>query len=67
MLQRMIEDYVMDKKNQGRARNTIKTSIFVLELFCDANDVVINWKKINRLLTAHVENDPLKINQQTSE
>jgi len=52
MLQEMIEDYVMEKKKQDLTRSTIKTPISSLELFCDANDVSINWKKINRLLPA---------------
>ncbi|WP_081470652.1 tyrosine-type recombinase/integrase [Nitrosarchaeum koreense] len=50
MLQQMIEDYVMEKKKQNKARSTIKTPISALELFCDTNDISINWKKINRLL-----------------
>ncbi len=50
MLQTMIEDYVMDKKSQGKARSTIKTPISAIELFCDTNDLVLNWKKIRRLL-----------------
>ena len=52
MLQEMVEDYVMEKKSQGKARSTIKTPISALELFCDANDLAINWKKIHRLLPA---------------
>jgi len=48
----MIEDYVMEKKSQGKARSTIKTPISALELFCDANDIIINWKKIHRFLPA---------------
>ncbi|WP_160272864.1 site-specific integrase [Nitrosopumilus piranensis] len=52
MLQEMVEDYVMEKKSQGKARSTIKTPVSALELFCDANDLTINWKKINRLLPA---------------
>jgi len=52
MLQRMVEDYVMEKKNQGLARSTIKTPVSALELFCDTNDISINWKKIHRLLPA---------------
>lgn len=50
MLQQMIEDYVMEKKSQGKARSTIKTPVSALELFCDANGLSLNWKKINRLL-----------------
>jgi len=50
MLQIMIEDYVMDKKSQGKARSTIKTPIAAIELFCDTNDLMLNWKKIRRML-----------------
>jgi len=50
MLQTMIEDYVMEKKSKGRSRSTIKTPLSALELFCDTNDLMINWKKIRRML-----------------
>ena len=50
MLQIMIEDYVMEKKSQGKARSTIKTPLGALELFCDTNNLMLNWKKIRRLL-----------------
>jgi len=50
MLQIMIEDYVIEKKSQGKARSTIKTPISAMELFCDTNDLMLNWKKIRRLL-----------------
>jgi len=52
MLQIMIEDYVMEKKSKGRSRSTIKTPLSALELFCDTNDLMLNWKKIRRLLPA---------------
>lgn len=55
MFQEMIEDYVMELKTQGKARNTIKTPVCSLELFCDANDLAINWKKINRLLPSQLK------------
>jgi len=50
MLQTMVEDYVMEKKSKDRSRSTIKTPLSALELFCDTNDLVINWKKIRRML-----------------
>ncbi len=50
MLQIMIEDYVMEKKSKSRSRSTIKTPLSALELFCDTNDLMLNWKKIRRLL-----------------
>jgi len=33
MLQTMIEDYIMEKKSQGKARSTIKTPLSVIEYF----------------------------------
>ncbi len=49
MLQRMIEDYVMEKKSQNKARSTIKTPVSALELFCDTiiclNDFIPIQKK----------------------
>ena len=45
----------MEQKSQGKARSTIKTPVSALELFCDANDLAINWKKINRLLPAQLK------------
>ena len=50
MLQTMIEDYVMEKKSKNLARSTIKTPLSALELFCDTNDLMLNWKKTRRLL-----------------
>ena len=50
MLQVMVEDYVMGLKKDGKKRGSILTPVTALELFCDTNDLVINWKKIRRLL-----------------
>jgi len=50
MLQTMIEDYVMEKKSKNLARSTIRTPLSALELFCDTNDLMLNWKKTRRLL-----------------
>jgi len=55
MLQVMVEDYVMALKKEGKKRNSILTPVTALELFCDTNDLVINWKKIRRLLPASVK------------
>ena len=52
MLQVMIEDFVMTKKSEGLTANGIKNYLSPLELFCDANDIDIRWKKIKRLLPA---------------
>ncbi len=51
-LQNTIEDYVMERKTQGKSRSVIKMTLCSLELFCDVNDVEIKWKKIRRLLPA---------------
>ena len=50
MFQTMVEDYIMEKKQEGKSRGTLQTPISALELFCDANDMMINWKKIRRML-----------------
>jgi integrase/recombinase XerD len=50
MLQVMVEDNVMEKKKEGKSRSTIQTTIQSLELFCDANDMMVNWKKIRRMM-----------------
>ena len=50
MLQQMVEDYVMMLKSKGLRRNTIYSPISAIQLFCETNDVIINWKKIKRLL-----------------
>jgi len=51
-LQNSIEDYVMERKAQGKSRSVIRMTLCSLELFCDVNDVEIKWKKIRRLLPA---------------
>lgn len=50
MLQVMIEDFVMKKKSDGVTASGIKNHLSPLELFCEANDLEIKWKKISRLL-----------------
>ena len=50
MLQQMVEDYVMMLKSKGLRRNTIYSPISAIQLFCETNDIIINWKKIKRLL-----------------
>lgn len=49
MLQVMIEDFVMAKKSGNLSKNGIKNYLNPLEVFCDTNDIEINWKKIKRL------------------
>lgn len=51
-LQERVEDYVMERKGLGKSRSTIKMVLSALELFYDANDVEIRWKKIRRMLPA---------------
>ena len=50
MLQQMIEDYVIMLKGRGLARETIRTPICATELFCDVNNIQLNFKKMRRLL-----------------
>ena len=50
MLQVMIEDFIMAKKSENLSKSGIKNYLNPLEVFCDTNDIMINWKKINRLL-----------------
>ena len=49
MLQVMIEDFIMTKKSENLSRSAIKNYLNPLEVFCDTNDLMLNWKKINRL------------------
>jgi len=50
MLQEMIEDFIMTKKSENLSRSGIKNYLNPLEVFCDTNDLMLNWKKINRLV-----------------
>jgi len=50
MLQVMIEDFVMTKKSENISKSGIKNYLNPLEVFTDTNDIMINWKKISRLL-----------------
>ena len=50
MLQVMIEDMVMTRKSDSLSKSGIKNYLNPLEVFCDTNHIVINWKKVNRLL-----------------
>ncbi len=52
MLQIMIEDYVMELKRNKKSRSSILIPIASLELFCNINDIIINWKKIKKLVPA---------------
>lgn len=48
--QRMIEDYVLHLRSIGSSRSKVKISIYALELFYSMNDIMVNWKKIKRML-----------------
>jgi len=50
MLQGMIEDFIMTKKSENLSRSGIKNYLNPLKVFCDTNDLMINWKKISRLV-----------------
>jgi len=50
MLQVMIEDFIMTKKSENLSRSGIKNYLNPLEVFCDTNDLMLNWKKISRLV-----------------
>jgi len=39
----------MTKKSENLSRSGIKNYLNPLEVFCDTNDLMLNWKKINRL------------------
>lgn len=49
-LQTMIEDYIMNLKSNEKAKSTINCSISALDLFFSMNDVILNWKKIKKLM-----------------
>ena len=49
MFQVMVEDYVMALKKEGKKKGSILTPVTALELFCDTNDMIINWKKFSSL------------------
>jgi len=48
--QRMIEDYILHLRSIGSSRAKVKISIYALELFYSMNDIMINWKKIKRMI-----------------
>jgi len=50
MLQVMIEDFIMAKKSENLTKSGIKNYLNPLEVFTDTNDIMINWKKIRRLI-----------------
>jgi hypothetical protein len=53
-LQQKVEDYVLliqtRLSNNNFKRNSINTLIPPVKLFCEMNDIILNWKKIGKLL-----------------
>jgi len=49
-LQEMIEDYVISLRNLDRSYGLINTHVCALDLFFSMNDVIVNWKKIKKML-----------------
>lgn len=48
--QEMVEDYIISLKSKNLARGTIKNPICALELFYSMNDIILNFKKIRKML-----------------
>ena len=49
-LQTMIEDYVLHQRKQNLAYGSINSQVCALELFFSISDVILNWKKIKKML-----------------
>jgi integrase len=54
LLQRIVEDYVLSiqsKISKGEiTAQTAHNMIHPVKLFCEMNDIILNWRKINKLL-----------------
>ena len=48
--QEMIEDFILYERSRDLSSGTIKISISALSLFYSMNDIMINWKKIWRMI-----------------
>ena len=48
--QEMIEDWILYERSRDLSSGTIKISISALSLFYSMNDIMINWKKIQRMI-----------------
>jgi len=52
--QQMVEDYILllqTKISNGEiTANTGQTMVPPIKLLCEMNDIILNWRKINRLL-----------------
>ena len=51
-LEIMIEDYIMEMKNRDLSRSAVSAPLYSLEALLVINDVLLNWKKIRKLLPA---------------
>ena len=49
-LQTMIEDFVLYQRKQNLAYGSINSQVCALELFFSMSDVILNWKKIKKML-----------------
>ena len=50
--QEMIDNYILYLRSEDKSRSTIKCTIQSLDLFYSMNDVVLNFKKIKRMIPA---------------
>ncbi|WKT58106.1 site-specific integrase [Candidatus Nitrosotenuis chungbukensis] len=53
-IQIYIEDYIIHLKRKGLSRSYINQGICAIQLFLVMNDIVLNWKKLKKLL-ANIE------------
>ena len=49
-IQKMLEQYTLYLRDNGKSLGTIKTFYCALNLFLSMNDVIINWQKIKKML-----------------
>ncbi|TBR12327.1 MAG: hypothetical protein EPO62_00090 [Candidatus Nitrosotenuis sp.] len=50
-IQIYIEDYIIHLKRKGLSRAYINQGVCAIQLFLVMNDIVLNWKKLKKLLT----------------
>ena len=59
-LQQKVEDYLLLMQtrlsNNNFKRNSINTLMPAVKFFCEMNDIIVNWKKISKLLPRHSTN-----------
>ena len=49
-IQRMIEDFIRYRINEGCSRSTVRNNLNALRLFFSMNDIVCNWFKLKKML-----------------